>query len=89
LDLWQTSLRGIVLAARQPPAKRHKAQTLPTQIGRQDQKPGNRVSVSNLAVQRAKEVSEADATVGTEYSLANLINNYWYDDQAQKQQTYE
>ena len=63
------------------PAHRHQAETLPAEIGRQDQKPGHDISVSNLAIQGAEKFRKSDAAVGTEDNLANLIN----DDRCQEQ----
>lgn len=71
------------MSPRPSPAHRYKAETLPAKIGRQDQEPGHNFSVPNPAIQRAEKIRKSDAAIGTEDNLANLINDDWYQDQAQ------
>ena len=58
---------------------------MPAEVRRQNQEPGHDVTGSHLVAQGAKKVTVSDATIGAEYGLADNVNEYWHDRQAQEQ----
>lgn len=62
---------------------------MPAEVRRQYQKPGNEISLSDFAAERAKEISIADAAIGSENGLPDEEDQDRHDDQTEEKQSDE
>ena len=75
------------LSADKTPGDYHYSQALPAQVGGQYKKPGNDISLPNLAAQGAEEISIAYASVSAENRLPDGVDHDRQDNDPQKKQS--
>ncbi len=75
-----------MLSARDAPAESCEPQSLPCEVWRRDQEPGNDVAAADLATQRCEEITVAMSTVCTEELHSNQVYGDWHHDKAKKYQ---
>ena len=68
------------------PPEYHQPKTLPAQVRRQDQKPGNDIAGSDLGTQGTEKVAITETAISAKYRLADVVNDQGHDRQAQKQE---
>lgn len=80
--IWSTSCLPDV-----SPAENRHSQGLPCEIGRENQKPGNKLTGSNLRAQIAKKVTVSMTAICAEYALADQVDRHRHQDKAKEKQT--
>jgi len=80
--LWSTSWLADV-----SPADNRRAQSLPYEIRRENQKPGDKLTGSNLRAQTAEKNTVSIAAICAEQVLANQVDRDWHQDKAKEKQT--
>ncbi len=75
--------------ARCAPRQGRQAQALPSQVGRENEEPGDCVAVANLVAQSREKVTVTEAAVSPENASPNAVNNNRNDNQTKKKKAGE
>ena len=78
---------GLCRPAQETPCKGGETEALPSQVGREHQKPRDAISSADLLANRAEEFAIPMTAVGAENTLANPVDRDRHQDQTKEKQS--